>query len=378
MVQAVAVEPRTTCSGSVAPAEVRGSVAPTEVPYDRDETLCAHALFQQPWWLDAVAPGAWDAAVVVRDGETVGRLPFVRKQRFGLTVLSRPPLTPFLGPWINPGTGNGHTELERQHAILGDLIAALPEHDIFSQSFHRDIKDCLQFHCAGFSESTHYTYIIDDLEDQDQIWSGFRKTVRTHIRKAERQVVVRTVDDIGKAVFGEGLTILGDRIFQLTWKDKLLLEYEIDTFEPHAREIAIDGWGLTNDGRRLIASDGSATLHFLDPDTLAELGTMKVRRKVWGLPRSQAMINEMETVGRKIFANIYRSNEVIRIDLETGCVDGVADFSRLHDELDTEQKRQVDSHSNNLLNGIAYSKERGTFFLTGKRWPVIFEVRMDI
>ena len=62
--------------------------------YDRDETLCAHALFQQPWWLDAVA----DAAVVVRDGETVGRLPFVRKQRFGLTVLSRPPLTPFLGP----------------------------------------------------------------------------------------------------------------------------------------------------------------------------------------------------------------------------------------------------------------------------------------
>ena len=171
---------------------------------------------------------------------------------------------------------------------------------------------------------------------------------------------------------------MATEIFQLTWKDKLLLEYEIDTFEPHAREIAIDGWGLTNDGRRLIASDGSATLHFLDPDTLAELGTMKVRRKVWGLPRSQAMINEMETVGRKIFANIYRSNEVIRIDLETGCVDGVADFSRLHDELDTEQKRQVDLHSNNLLNGIAYSKERGTFFLTGKRWPVIFEVRMDI
>ena len=194
---------------------------------------------------------------------------------------------------------------------------------------------------------------------------------------AARRAEVSTVVAHGKAVFGEGLTILGDRIFQLTWKDKLLLEYEIDTFEPHAREIAIDGWGLTNDGRRLIASDGSATLHFLDPDTLAELGTMKVRRKTWGLPRSQAMINEMETVGRKIFANIYRSNEVIRIDLETGCVDGVADFSRLYDELDTEQKRQVDSHSNNLLNGIAYSKERGTFFLTGKRWPVIFEVRMD-
>jgi glutamine cyclotransferase len=188
---------------------------------------------------------------------------------------------------------------------------------------------------------------------------------------------VSTVVSHGKAVFGEGLTILADRIFQLTWKDKLLLQYEIDTFEQRAREIAIDGWGLTNDGRRLIVSDGSATLHFFDPDTLAELGTMKVRRKAWGLPRSQAMINEMEMVGRKIFANIYRSNEVVRIDLETGCVDGVADFSRLYDELDREQKRQVDSHSNNVLNGIAYSKERGTFFLTGKRWPVIFEVSMD-
>jgi glutamine cyclotransferase len=194
---------------------------------------------------------------------------------------------------------------------------------------------------------------------------------------AARRAEVSTIVSHGKAVFGEGLTILADRIFQLTWKDKLLFEYAIDTFEPRAREIAIEGWGLTNDGRRLIASDGSATLHFLDPDTLAELGTLKVRRKSWGLPRFQAMINEMETVGRKIFANIYRSNEVVRIDFETGCVDGVADFSRLYDELDTEQKRQVDSHSNNLLNGIAYSKERGTFFLTGKRWPVIFEVRMD-
>jgi lipid II:glycine glycyltransferase (peptidoglycan interpeptide bridge formation enzyme) len=159
-------------------------------------TDCANALFQQPWWLDAVAPGAWDAAVVVRDGQTVGRLPFVRKQRFGLTVLSRPPLTPFLGPWIDAGTGDGQSQMERQHEVLRDLIAALPAHDIFTQSFHRDIEDCLQFHWAGFSESLHYTYVIDDLADHDRIWSGFRKTVRTHIRKAERQVIVRTIDDI--------------------------------------------------------------------------------------------------------------------------------------------------------------------------------------
>jgi glutaminyl-peptide cyclotransferase len=189
---------------------------------------------------------------------------------------------------------------------------------------------------------------------------------------------VSSIVSHGKAVFGEGLTILADRIFQLTWKDNLIFEYAIDTFEPRARGIAINGWGLTNDGRRLIASDGSDTLYFFDPDTLAELGTMKVKRKTWGLARPQAMINEIEMVGQKIFANIYRSNEIVQIDLKTGCVEGVADFSRLYDELNTEQKRQVDSHSNNVLNGIAYSKERGTFFLTGKRWPLIFEVRMDI
>jgi glutamine cyclotransferase len=196
--------------------------------------------------------------------------------------------------------------------------------------------------------------------------------------EAAGRAEVSSIVSHGKAVFGEGLTILDGRIFQLTWKDKLLFEYEIDTFERRAREIAIDGWGLTNDGRRLIASDGSNTLYFFNPDTLAKLGTMKVKRKVWGLLRSQMMVNELEMVGPKIFANIYRSNEIVRIDVDSGCVDGVADLSRLYDELDTEQKRQVDSHPNNVLNGIAYSNERGTFFLTGKRWPIIFEVRMDL
>ncbi len=196
--------------------------------------------------------------------------------------------------------------------------------------------------------------------------------------EATRRAEVSSIVSHGKAVFGEGLTILADRIFQLTWKDKLLFEYEIDTFEPRPRRIAIDGWGLTNDGRRLIASDGSHRLHFLDPDTLAELGTMKLKRKAWGLPLPQTMVNEIEMVGQKIFGNIYRSSKIVRIDRETGCVDGVADFARLYDQLDAEQKQQVDSHSNNVLNGIAYSKERGTFFLTGKRWPVIFEVRMGI
>jgi glutaminyl-peptide cyclotransferase len=228
----------------------------------------------------------------------------------------------------------------------------------------------------GFTQGLEF--YGDRLFESTGAFEGSTELNEISLDEATRRAEVSSIVSHGKAVFGEGLTILADRIFQLTWKDKLLFEYEIDTFEPRAREIAIEGWGLTNDGRRLIASDGSDTLYFLDPDTLAELGTIKVKREAWGRSRSQAMVNEMEMVGQQIFGNIYRSNEIVQINLETGCVDGVADFSRLYDELDAEQKLQVDSHSNNVLNGIAYSKERGTFFLTGKRWPIIFEVRMDL
>jgi Acetyltransferase (GNAT) domain len=187
VVQAVRVEPRTTRSDAMAPPGARP---------DGDEIHCAHALFQQPWWLDAVAPGAWDAAVVTNDGEVVGRLPYVRMRRFGLTILGQPLLTQFLGPWIRPGTGKIHTRLEREYDILRGLIAALPKHDVFLQDFHHSLTNCLPFYWQGFSQSVRYTYIIEQLDDLDAIWNGFRKTVRAHIRKAEQEIVVRATDDV--------------------------------------------------------------------------------------------------------------------------------------------------------------------------------------
>jgi lipid II:glycine glycyltransferase (peptidoglycan interpeptide bridge formation enzyme) len=187
VVQAATVERGTTCSGSTTPSKVRK---------DGDEILCAHALFQQPWWLDAVAPGAWDAVTVTKDGEIVGRLPYVRMRRFGLTILGQPLLTQFLGPWIRPGPGKAHTQLEREYEIMRGLIAALPKHDVFFQDFHHSITSCLPFYWHGYSQSVRYTYIIDDLDDLDKLWAGFRKTVRMHIRSAEQQVVVREIDDV--------------------------------------------------------------------------------------------------------------------------------------------------------------------------------------
>jgi Acetyltransferase (GNAT) domain len=173
-----------------------GPSQPETAPIGGDLVPGAHALFQQPWWLDAVAPDSWDTAVVVKDGEVVGRLPFVRMRRFGVTILGQPLLTPFLGPWIKAGTGKTQTRLARERKIMESLIAALPAHDVFMQHFHHSITNCLQFHWHGFSESTAYTCVIEELDDLDKIWAGFRQEVRTRIRKAEQQVIVRAIDDI--------------------------------------------------------------------------------------------------------------------------------------------------------------------------------------
>jgi Acetyltransferase (GNAT) domain len=177
-------------------AELLGREEPKNEPASRDTVSCAHSLFEQPWWLDAVAPGAWDAAVVVRDGEIVGRLPYVRKRRFGLTILSQPLLTQFLGPWIKASAGKEHTRLAHEHQIATGLIDVLPPHDVFMQNVHRSMTNCLAFQWRGFSQAVRYTYVLEDLTDLDKIWADFRENIRREIRKAERSVAIRPIDDV--------------------------------------------------------------------------------------------------------------------------------------------------------------------------------------
>ena len=161
-----------------------------------DVTQCASSLFQQPWWLEAVAPNSWDAVVVVENNEIVGRLPFVRKHRLGPRHPDSAAADAVPWAWIRAGTGKTHTQLEREHRILKSLIAALPDHDVCSQSFHYSITNVLPFYWDGFSLSISYTYVIDDLENPDKVWAGFRENIRREIRKAERRVVIRCPEDV--------------------------------------------------------------------------------------------------------------------------------------------------------------------------------------
>lgn len=156
------------------------------------ETNC---LFQQPWWLDAVAPGEWDAVVAEHGGRFVGRLPFIKKQRMGLTHIAMPQLTQTLGPWVEPKEAKYPKVLAWQKDVMTELIERLPKFDSFQQNFHYNITNWLPFYWKGFEQTTRYTYVLPDITDQETIWGGFLENIRREIKKAERQVKVRS--DLG-------------------------------------------------------------------------------------------------------------------------------------------------------------------------------------
>ncbi|MDC7993887.1 glutaminyl-peptide cyclotransferase [Altibacter sp. HG106] len=174
--------------------------------------------------------------------------------------------------------------------------------------------------------------------------------------------------DLKDTYFGEGLTILKDKVYQLTWRENTGFVYNandlsrIQTFQYAASK---EGWGLCNDGATLYKSDGTQRIWRLDPTTLEEQGyiemyTHKARIK---------SVNEMEWVDGKIYANIYEAEGIAIVNPESGAVEGVIDCSGL--------KEEVTQHPDlNVLNGIAYKGEPNILYLTGKNWDQLFKVRI--
>ena len=161
------------------------------------ENIIAHTdcLFQQPWWLDAVAPGAWDAVVAEHGGRVVGRLPYVKKKRCGVDCLVMPPLTQTLGPWIEAKEAKGPKVLAWQKDVMTELIAKLPKFGVFQQNFHYTISNWLPFYWSGFHQTTRYTYVLSDVSDPGAVWAGFLENIRTDVKKAQKKVCIRT--DLG-------------------------------------------------------------------------------------------------------------------------------------------------------------------------------------
>ena len=166
------------------------------------------------------------------------------------------------------------------------------------------------------------------------------------------------------AFFGEGLARAGDRLVMLTWMAERALVFNLRSFETiRTFRYRGEGWGLCHDGDRLIMSNGSDTLTFRDPDTFEPTGAVRVTLR--GRPRDQ--LNELECVDGSVYANVWQEDFIVRIDPESGRVTQQIDAAGL---LSRDEARGVD-----VLNGIAYQPEDGTFYITGKWWPKMFEVR---
>jgi hypothetical protein len=154
---------------------------------------CTNAIFDEPWWLDAVAPGRWREATVLRDGKVIARLPYLQTTgRRGIVVVSHPPLTQTLGPCIKTSSAKESTRLHEEKELMCALISQLPPCDLFSQNCAPNITNVLPFYWNGFTLTVNYTYCIDSLGNSVSLWEGLTKECRNTVRKAQKAVVTVT------------------------------------------------------------------------------------------------------------------------------------------------------------------------------------------
>ena len=234
---------------------------------------------------------------------------------------------------------------------------------------------------SGGGESQTYSYRIVNTYPHDPgaftqgldiadgvLYEGTGLNGQSSLRRVELETgeILQQVD-LDDEYFGEGIVVTGDRIYQLTWQSQLAFVYDRETFEElDTHTYPTEGWGLTSDGERLIMSDGSSTLFFRDPETFAEVRRVEVRNGSEPLDR----LNELEWVNGEVWANVWQTDQIVRIDPATGAVLGWIDLTGL---LQPEDQVGTDV---DVLNGIAVDEATGRIFVTGKLWPVLYEIEL--
>lgn len=169
-------------------------------------------------------------------------------------------------------------------------------------------------------------------------------------------------------IFGEGITVFKDKIYQLTWQSHIVYVYYQNNITTPIKTFPwpYEGWGITNNGTDLIISDGSSNIYFVDPETF------KIKNTI-GVENNQGPVNdlnELEYINGFIFANVYQTDMIVKIDPESGHVVGTLNFSGLLPDMEKTDRTDV-------LNGIAYDSSRNMLFITGKRWPKLYEVKLN-
>ncbi|MBT8298016.1 MAG: glutaminyl-peptide cyclotransferase [Maribacter sp.] len=243
-------------------------------------------------------------------------------------------------------------EVSKKIKVLASNAPALYTYEVINEYPH-DIKaytQGLEFYNGVLYESTG-------------------KKGRSSLRKVDfKSGKVLNQIDLENTHFGEGITIMNNTIYQLTWQNGLGFVYDLKDFKKTGSfqyGESKEGWGLCNDGQKIFKSDGTEKIWLLNPETLAEEGYIETvtNKSIFN------KANELEYVNGKIYANVYQKPSMMIIDAKNGAIEGVINFGGL--------KEKVTKHADlDVLNGVAYHPERKTFFVTGKNWDKMFEVKI--
>lgn len=242
--------------------------------------------------------------------------------------------------------------LDRPGGIAARVVASTPVYTYTVRQVYPHDPD-------AFTQGLVYT--------NTYLYEGTGLYGRSSLRRVDLETgtVLKMYELPSDEYFGEGITVVGERIWQLTWQSRVAFVYDRDTFAPlDTFTYTTEGWGLTYDGERLIMSDGSDTLYFRDPETFSETGRVRVYDHRGPVRR----LNELEYVDGQVYANVWLTDKVVRIDPHSGRVTAWIDLSGL---LTPEEQAAAD-----VLNGIAYDVEGERLFVTGKLWPKLFEIEL--
>ncbi len=256
---------------------------------------------------------------------------------------------------ISSPVGAWHGAPEQTKRAAGDLAATGTRYEPIEYTY--EVVASWPHDRGAFTQGLVYN-------DHGTFYESTGLNGRSSLREVDPQTgaVLRRVD-VAEQYFAEGLTELGGKLYQLTWQHQRGFVYDAATFAK-TREFtyAGEGWGLTDDGHSLIMSDGTNAIRFLDPETFAVRRTIRVMRG--GQPLRN--INELEYIDGQIYANVWLTDYIARIDPASGFLTGWIDMRGL---------LPPDGGNADVLNGIAWDAASGRIFVTGKLWPRLFEVR---
>ena len=202
--------------------------------------------------------------------------------------------------------------------------------------------------------------------DEGVMYEGTGLTGESSLRRVDLETGdVLQIRELPSDLFGEGITVFDDKIIQLTWQSQIGFVYDKNSFDLLQNfSYSTQGWGITTDGTRLIMSDGSANLYFLNPETFEKTGQVEVHDG----NTSVTKLNELEYINGEVYANVWLTDKIAIINPNTGQVTGWIDLTGIY--------TPGTGDSNNVLNGIAYDSENSSLFVTGKRWSQLFEIKL--